>query len=721
MKTLAAFLLIVFQSPVFAQIPITLEDIFLHGKFRGDFLMGNTWIPGDAAYSFLKRNTETSLTDIWRYDLKSGKESLLISAGQLRETPRDSVLDIDHYEWTSDGRFLVFTGTLTARSLKTGGYVALFDRKENRFRQVSSDDGEYQIVQLSPDGKKIGFVRDHNLFVMDLATRNLTQLTTDGTDQILNGHFDWVYEEEFSVINGWQWSPDSRSIAFWRLDQTRVPRFQIPLYTGTYPETNDYKYPKAGEANSLVSIGVVNIDDGKTRWVDLGKDQDIYVPRIQWVSSSGKLAVQRLNRLQNQLDLIIWEPQTGNQTTVLTEKAPAWLEINDNLTFLNSGSFIWSSEKDGYNHLYLHDQSGKMIRQLTSGSWEVDQVQRVDEKAGLVYFTAARESPMNRDLYQVTISDGKLTRLTRDPGFHRVNLHPDAPYFIDNHSHANQPGKTYLVSLKGEKIRTLVENPMSSMKSYSLPEVRFLTIPAADGTPMNAWMIRPADFDSTKRYPVLQFVYGGPGSQQVLNAWIRDYFWYAHLTQKGYVIVCADNRGTGFRGRDFRTVTYKKLGTIETDDQIAAARWLGSRSWVDSTRIGIWGWSYGGYLSSYSLFKGNDVFKAAIAVAPVSDWKFYDTIYTERFMQTPQLNPEGYQSASTLTWAKQLKGHFLLVHGTADDNVHFQNAVELADELIANGLQFDTMFYPDRYHGITGGKARYHLFTYMTNWLVENL
>lgn len=699
---------------------ITPEDIFLNPKFTGEYLYGTQWIPGQDAYSWVEKNKETGVSDIMKYDCKTGEKSLLIPGSDLKNG--DKVFPFSYYEWTKNGKDILLSGILYARDIKTGGELALYNLESKTLRVIPSNGSELKIAQLSPDGKTLGYVKNNNLFTFELASGKETQLTFDGTDQIINGNFDWVYEEEFSIINGWKWSPDSKKIAFWRLDQTNVPQFKISIYDEKYLSFNEYKYPKAGDPNSLVKIGVIDLPNSSTSWVDLGAETDIYVPRIDWLTDSNVLSVQRLNRLQNKLDLLFADTETGATKLVLSETSDTWVEIQDNVFFLPDGkSFIWQSEKDGFNHLYLFSVDGKQIRQLTKGNWDVDKVLGFDKKSGVIYFSAAKEGPMNSDLYRVDVKNGRLTRLSQETGTHTISMNPDFTFYLDRYSTVSIPTKTRLHTVDGKLFRTILENRIESLKEYTVPVPEFTTIPGADGTPLSAYIMKPVDFDSTKKYPVLFYIYGGPGTQVVLNNWdFRYYAWHSMLTQKGYIIVAVDNRGTPNRGKAFKSVIYKNLGKAESDDQIAAAKWLGAKPWVNQSRIGIWGWSYGGFLSAYSLFKGNDTFKAAIAVAPVTNWKFYDSIYTERYMQTPQLNPDGYKNAP-IDLAKNLKGNFLLIHGTADDNVHFQNSVELVRELQKQGKQFETMYYPDGYHGIGGSKIRYHLFVYMTNWLLKNL
>ncbi|MGD1840794.1 MAG: S9 family peptidase [Thermonemataceae bacterium] len=584
-------------------------------------------------------------------------------------------------------------------------------------------------VTFSPDGQQVAYVRDNNLFLMNLKDQQEITITKDGKlNEIINGSTDWVYEEEFGFAKAFFWSSDSKKVAYYRFDESAVKEYNMQVWDALYPTDYRFKYPKAGEENASVEIWVYDITTKNSQKMDIGSEQDIYIPRVQWTKDANLLSIRRMNRLQNQLDLLHADVRTGKATTVLTENSKAYVDVEftDDLTYLEKGKqFIHASEKSGYKHLYLYNLSGKMIRPITTGNWEVSEIAGIDEKKQLIYFTATKESPLERHLYVVPFKGGTVKKLSQVKGTHSINMSKDQQYYIDAHSTANTPPVTSLRSAKdGKLIKVLEENKaiQEKMGSYQITPKTFLTIDNKEGTALNAWMIKPADFDENKKYPVLMFVYGGPGSQQVLDSWDTfNYFWYQHLAAQGYVVACVDNRGTGGRGAAFRQATYKQLGKLETEDQIAAAEYLAGLDYVDEERMGIWGWSYGGYMAALCITKGAEVFKTAISVAPVVSWRFYDTIYTERYLQRPQDNPEGYDDNSPLNHAEKLKGNYLLVHGTGDDNVHFQNAVVLQDALIKANKQFESFYYPNKNHGIYGGNTRLHLYQLMTDFLKRKL
>lgn len=496
------------------------------------------------------------------------------------------------------------------------------------------------------------------------------------------------------------------------------------------------RYPKAGDPNSIVRVGLVdaapapggsNGAGATVRWLDIGapadSTQDVYIPRIGWTPDPNVLWVQRLNRLQNKLDLIFFDLESGSSRVALTEASDTWVDIRDDLTFLKkSDRFLWSSEKDGYLHLYIYDLQGNQVSQLTQGKWDVDNLAGVDEQRGVVYFTAGISSPRDRDLYSVRLDGTGFRMITRGQGSHSVNFSPDFRTYRDSYSDANTPTRTALHKSDGTLIRVLSDGRIRALDEYRISPKTFFTFTTTDGVELNGWMIKPHDFDPSKKYPVLMSVYGGPGSQTVRNSWGgADYLWYQMLARKGYMIVSVDNRGTGARGKAFRTVTYKNLGKWETNDQVEAAKYLASLPYVDGSRIGIWGWSYGGYMALMATTVGADVFSAGVSVAPVTNWKFYDSIYTERYMQTPSLNPDGYKDSAPAEHAAKLRGRLLVVHGTSDDNVHWQNTVTMVNELVKAGKQFETAFYPGGMHGIGGGKTRAQLFTKITDFILANL
>lgn len=718
--------------------PITLDDIWGRnmGAFTPRTVQGVNWMKSGGFYTTLAdgRVVKFSITDGRAVDTLFDERNNR-AGGQA--------IGLEDYQLSADEQKLLLTTAeepIYRRSSKAVFYV--YDLKTNQL-QVLSRGGKQQYATFSPDGRRVAFVRDNNLFAVDLATMAEKQLTTDGKrNAIINGGADWVYEEEFSMARAFEWSPDSRRVAFIRFDESRVPEYNMQLWGELYPADYKFKYPKAGEANSLVSIWVADVTTGQKTKVDTGNETDIYLPRIQWTKNSNLLSVRRMNRLQTRLDLLHADASTGKSTVVLTENAsnvqvgqPSYvdLEFTDDLTYLSDGkTFIWTSERNGFKHVYRYDLSGKLLGPVTSGNYEVLNLLGVDEKSQTAYYVSAEVSPMEKHLYRIGLDGRDKQRLSQGSGTFSANFSPDFAYYLLSHTAADTPlsvslFRTANADLKPVRVLENNENLRRRLSQYQVSPKRFFTVPTASGERLNAWMIRPANFDSTaaadrKRYPVLMFVYGGPGSQTVKNEWdSRDFFWYQTLAQKGYIIVSVDNRGTGARGNAFRTVTYGQLGKLETQDQIDAAKYLKTLPYVDPSRVGIWGWSYGGYMTALCMTLGADVFKTGISVAPVTNWRFYDTIYTERYLKRPQDNASGYDDNSPVTHAAKLRGNYLLIHGTGDDNVHFQNSIEFVNALVAAGRPFRSFYYPNRNHGIYGGNTRLHLYQMMTEFIEEKL
>ncbi|WP_394345582.1 S9 family peptidase [Algoriphagus boseongensis] len=699
---------------------VTLEDVFKKGTFSQKSVFGINWMKDGQYYSSLiQRNGAPTVVKI---NLATGEEAGVLLDGNALGVKFSS------YSFNADeSKALIATDveSIYRRSSKAIFYVV--DLASGEKQQLMNGE-KISYATLSPDNDKVAFVKDNNLFMVELANNKLTQITKDGEwNKVINGAADWVYEEEFSMAQAFKWSPDGKKIAFIRFDETQVPEFNMQLWGPLYPQDYKFKYPKAGEKNSLVSIHVYDLESAKTQKVDAGTETDIYLPRIYWTQDASTLAFIRMNRLQNQLDLFHANASTGESKLIISETSKTYVDLdyNDDLQYLSDGkSFIRTSEQDGFKHIYHHNLDGSLIRQITSGKWEVTSMVGVDEKGKKLYFISTEASPLERNFYVINL-DGKGKKLlTPAKGSHTINMSPDHKFFIDYYSTSDTPVKVTLNDATGKELKVLEDNQAlkERLAGFALGKKEFFSFPTVDGTELNGYIIKPADFDPNKKYPVLMYVYGGPGSQNVLNSWggTRD-FWHQHLAAEGIIVACVDNRGTGARGRDFKHSTYANLGKLETIDQIEGAKYFAKMPFVDPSRIGIWGWSYGGYMSSLSLMIGNDVFKTAIAVAPVTTWRYYDTIYTERYLQTPQLNPSGYDDNSPITHVNRLKGNFLLIHGTGDDNVHFQNAVDLVNALIAADKQFETFYYPNRNHGISGGNTTWHLYTQMTDFLKRKL
>ena len=703
---------------------ISLEDIWSKYTFAQKQIQNINWMKDGAFYTALDAGKIT------KYRVSDGTAVEVLFNEIISVENLGKKITIDDYALSADEqKILISTETelIYRRSSKKENYV--YDLRTKKLTQLSNG-GKQMFATFSPDGTKVAFVRQNNIYLVDLLTMMEKKVTVDGRwNQIINGACDWVYEEEFSFAQAFQWSPDSKKIAFYTFDETKVPEYNMQTWGKLYPTDYRYKYPKAGEANSKVSISVYNLYDGRITPMQIGNEADIYIPRIHWTKNPFLLSIERLNRLQNRLEILHSDINTGVSKVVLVEESSTYIDIEkfgDDLTYLEDGrSFIMSSEKDGFKHLYQYDINGQPIRQITSGNWEVDDFYGIDEKSGILYFTSTEVSSIDRQLFSITL-DGKYKKLlSTEKGVNSAQFSGDFKYYILKHSSANSPLKFSLYKAPtGQLIKILEDNLAlrQTIETFDVAPKEFMIIKTSENVELNAWMIKPTNFNPQKKYPVLMFLYGGPGSQQVMNQFDSyNFFWYQHLAQKGYIVTCVDNRGTGGRGAAFKKITYLNLGKFEVKDQIEAAKYWGNLPYVDKTRIGIQGWSFGGYMSSNCLLQGADYFKAAIAVAPVTNWRFYDTIYTERFLRTPQENPKGYDENSPVTYAKNLRGNFLLIHGTGDDNVHFQNSVALEDALIRNNKQFQSFYYPNKNHGIYGGNTRLHLYTLMTNFLEKNL
>lgn len=584
---------------------------------------------------------------------------------------------------------------------------------------------DIQEPTFSPKGEKIAFAKKNNLFILNLTTGNtVTQVTKDGTtNHIINGITDWVYEEEFAFVRAFEWSENGNYLAFLRFNESKVPTFSMDLVgKNNYPQQQVFKYPKAGEKNARVTLHVFNCASKKTNKVSLGAYE--YIPRIKWSNAANILVATTLNRHQNNLKLHKVAVVKNKVTTLLNETDAAYLNITDNLTFLNDNSFIWTSEKDGYNHIYHYDFSGKLINQITNGKWEVTNYYGYDKKKKTVYYQSVENGSINRGVYSIDLDGNNKKLLSNPKGTNTASFSRNLHYFINTHASSEIPPIYSLYSAEGEMLQIIKDNRTlkENLSEYKISKKEFSTI-IINGNELNMWMVKPANFDANKKYPLLLFQYSGPGSQKVANKWndSNDY-WHNMLAQKGMIIACVDGRGTGFKGSDFKKSTYLNLVKYETEDQIAVAKKLSKRRYIDKNHIGIWGWSFGGHMSTNALLKGSDIFTTAIAVAPVTSWRFYDTVYTERFLRTPQENPEGYDENSPINYAEKLKGNYLLVHGTGDDNVHVQNSYRMINALIKANKQFDMFIVPDRTHSIYKGKnMRLNLYTKMTNFIALHL
>jgi dipeptidyl-peptidase 4 len=700
---------------------ISLEDIW-SGAFRTEGMQALHSMNNGKQYSVLNFNRQNGTSTIDIYDYKTlEKVKTLVASSEIEE-----IQGFFDYTFSDDETKVILTTKEIPvfRRSRLGEYF-VYDITDNSVVKVSDD--LVQEPTLSPDGTKIAYGFENNLYVKDLATGKVEQITTDGAkNKIINGITDWVYEEEFSFVRAFDWNAGSNQIAFIRFDETEVPEFSMDVYGSDLYQTQQvFKYPKAGEKNSIVSLHLYDLNSKKTQELKVDKSyNDFYIPRIKWSKDPNVLSAQYMNRHQNELDLWMINTKSMTSNLVLAEKDKAYIDVTFNLTFLKDNSFIWTSEKDGYNHIYHYTKEGKLINQVTDGDWEVTNYYGFNEKSNTIYFQSTENGSINRDVYSIKLNGNAKKRLTKTNGFNIASFSADFTYFINTHSNATSPPEYTLNNSKtGGVVKSIKDNDKLAQKvgEYVTSKKEFSII-NVNGNDLNMWMVKPANFDPNKKYPLFMYQYSGPGSQQVANRWngTNDY-WYQMLAQQGYIVACVDGRGTGFKGADFKKVTQNELGKYEVEDQIAAAKKLGALPYIDETRIGIWGWSYGGFMSSNALFKGNDVFSMAIAVAPVTSWRFYDTIYTERYMTTPQENPSGYDENSPINHVDKLKGDFLLIHGTGDDNVHVQNTMRMVEALIQADKQFEWMIYPDKNHGIYGGNTRLHLYKKMTNFINKTL
>ena len=702
-----------------AQDKITLEDIWLNYSYYAKTVPGFNFMNDGVSYSRKRGNT------IERYSITDGSMEEVLFALSTVENEDIKPKSITGYTFSADETMMLLESA--PESIYRYSYKANYFLWSDGKLSPLFDGGKVMHATFSPDGEKVAFVFENNLYFTNLKDGKAVQLTDDGRfNELINGSADWVYEEEFGFTKAFQWSPDSKYIAYYRFDESAVKEFTMTIYNNDmYPEYQTFKYPKVGETNATVSIHIANILDGNKVQAELEVDSELYIPRIKWAGMKHGLAVTMLNRHQNDLDLYLVNPQDGSSRILLEEQNQFYIDITDNLTFLEDGeSFLWTSEKSGFNHIYHYDMSGKLIQQVTQGDWEVTAFYGLDTKKNKVYYQSTEEGSTERYVYSIDLDGKKKTKLPQSKGWNNAQFSSTFDYYVLNHSAIDKVPSYTVFNKKGKQVRVIEDNAalQSVHDSKSINKAELTEIYTTENEKMNAYIIKPSDFDPNKEYPVFMYLYGGPGSQQAVNSWRgQNYWWFQMLAQQGFIIACVDNRGTGGKGELYKKMTYKQLGHYETIDQINAAKFLGSLDYVDADRIGIFGWSYGGYMSSLCLLKGNDVFKAAIAVAPVTNWKWYDSIYTERYMRTYKENENGYADNSPVNFADQLKGNYLLVHGLADDNVHYQHTAEMTRALVMANKQFDTYVYPNKNHGIYGGPTRYHLFKKMTTFLTEKL
>ena len=720
-KILVLFLILgLSPSWLISQEQITLEDIWQNYKFYTKSVPGFNFMNDGKHYTRLKDNS------IEKYDLTSGENVLTIVKGDDLKDQAGFDGKIASYAFSKDERMIMIESQkekIYRRSSKA--YFFVYNTTDKTLQNIHEDKVMY--ATISPNGKMVAYVYKNDLYTYNIQTSETIQVTNDGkTNEIINGSADWVYEEEFSIAKCFFWSPNGDKIAFMRFDEKEVPEFTMTRFNGDlYPEYETFKYPKVGMKNAEVSAHIYDTNSKVLENLDMGDMDDKYIPRIKWTLNNDQLIVFKMNRHQNHLQLHLFDTNRKSSSILLEERNKYYIDIHDDLTFLsNDGGFIWTSEQNGYNQIFLYGPDGKLKHNLTKGNYDVRSYYGLDEKRGLIYYSSAEVSPLESHIYSVDLSGRNKKKISKKEGTNSAQFSSTFDYYVLNHSNTTTPPNYTVFNHKDEKIRVIEENKklLNHLEDYGLNPVEFFTFKTSEDVELNGYMIKPPNFNENRNYPVFMTQYSGPGSQSVLNRWGgNNYFWYQMLAQQGYIVACVDPRGTGARGEEFKKMTYLQLGKYETMDQIEAAKYLGALKYVDQNRIGIFGWSYGGYMSSLCLAKGADVFKAAIAVAPVTNWKWYDTIYTERYMRTYAENKEGYDDNSPINFVDKIKGNYLLVHGSTDDNVHWQHSAEMSAALIKNNIQYDTYLYPNRNHGIYGDNARIHLFTKMTNFLNEKL
>ncbi len=701
---------------------VTIADIWKDGTFRTDYVSGFRSMKDGAHYTILER--KEGEMQISKYSYKSGEfvEAIVMAEDLMFN---DKKIRIESYEFSADEKkVLIGSEVESIYRRSTKAYYYIYDLKSKTLEELDAN-GKQMYADFSPAGNMVAYVRNNNLFYKDLEKKETIIVTSDGVyNKITNGAADWVYEEELELSQAFAWSPDGKKLAYYRFDETNVKQWDMKMYNGLYPDHTRFKYPKAGEENSKVSVHIYHLGKGETKRVKTENDYE-YITLIKWNDKTNELIVISSNRHQSKADINLVDPSTGGSKVIYTEKSDTYIEMPYHIYFQNEGrDFIILSEKSGFRHIYRYGMDGKLKKQLTTGDWPVTEYYGANDNDGWVYYQSAEVNPLERHVYRVNMSTGKKEKLSSLKGQNNASFSSSFDYFLNYQSSANTPYRISLHNSAGKEIRVLKDNASlrKKLENYNITKKTFFKFKTAEGEEFNAWMIKPSDFDESKKYPVFVTIYGGPGYQTVQDSWGgSNYFWHQHLAQKGYIVVSVDVRGSGARGAKFKKVTYKQLGKYETMDLIASAKYFATLPYVDGGRIGIQGWSYGGYMSSLCLLKGADQFKMAIAVAPVTNWRFYDSIYTERYMQTPQENPDGYDDNSPINHVDKLKGKYLLVHGTADDNVHFQNTTEMIQALVEADKQFDLFIYPDKNHGIYGGNTRYHLYNKMTNFVLENL
>ena len=714
------------QTAVAPGKALTVERIYSQPSLSGKLTRGLSWTPDGKQLSYFetKGAGKEAKTELWVMDAGTGERRLLVAGDKLEsilpaDTPKPTQATglgrrpPSQYQWAADGTGLLFEGPTA---------LAWLELKSQTARTLVSGKAAIADAKISPDGRYVSFVREHNLWLVSVADGRERAITQGGTEEIRKGELDWVYPEELEIKTAHWWAPDSSAIAFLEMDERKVARYPLVDFSSPSGEAEMERYPPAGGANPVVRVLVAPVG-GALRAMDTGAETDMYIPRVNWMTDSKHLAIQRLNRAQTKLDLLISEAAAGKTRVALSENDPYWINVGDELYFLKDGKrFLWSSERSGYRHLYLFDLEGKQLAQVTKGDWEVTGLDAVDEARGLVYFTATEKSPLERHLYRVALDGSAFTRISKEEGTHTAVFAPSNAAFTDTYSNAATPSRQDLYRADGSRVAVINENKVAELADYHLSPMEFLSLKSRDGVPLNASILKPPDFDAQKKYPVIVATYGGPHAQVVRNGWGGSSFlWHELMAQKGYIIFSLDNRGSEGRGHAFETPLHFRLGAQELSDQLDGVQYLKSLPYVDANRIGIWGWSYGGHMTLHAMFEAGDDFKVGFAGGPVTDWRYYDTIYTERYLGLPQKNEKGYQDSSPVKYAGQLKGKLLIAHGTGDDNVHFANTLAVINDLIEAGKYVEVLAFPGRGHGVSDPPARRVLMYRVTQFFLDNL
>jgi len=706
---------------------LTVNRIYGQPALSGRLTRGIAWSPDGKLLSFFESEGagREAKTELWRMDPASGERTLLIPADKL-----ENVLPLpparqsqatgagrrppSQYQWAPSGDALLFVAPES---------LAWFDLKAQSSRVLVTGRAEISDAKISPDSKYVSFLRDHNIWLVSVADAKERAFTTGGKEELREGELDWVYPEELDIYSAYWWAPDSASIAYLEMDERKVSQFPMVDFESFTGQAELQRYPVAGGTNPAIRVLVGSLNAGEARTMDIGTGTDIYIPRVNWLPDSRHLAIQRLNRDQTVLDLLLADTATGKSSTLLSEKDQFWINVDDDLHFFKDGKqFLWSSERSGFRHLYLYDLNGKQLAQVTKGDWEVSHLSGIDEAKGVVYFTATEKSPTERHLYKVALDGSGFARITKEDGMHVPQLSPSARSYVDTYSNSMTPPRQDLYRIDGARTAVISENKVKELTQYHLSPVEFFTVKAHDGVVLNSYLIKPPHFDSAKKYPVIVYTYGGPHVQVVLNGWGgANLLWHQMMAQKGYIIFALDNRGSAGRGHAFETPVYHRFGTLELSDQRDGVAWLQQQPWVDPTRIGIWGWSYGGFMTLNAMFEAADYFKVGFAGGPVTDWHYYDSIYTERYMGLPEKNTTGYKDCSPLDHAAGLKGKLLIAHGTGDDNVHYSNTLAVINDLISNGKYVEVIAAPGRGHGISDPAAHKLVFSRVTQFFLDNL